>query len=94
MNLNQVINFFLNDPYFSQQIKHCIRIPEKLPEYKDFPSELDPRLVEALKKRNINKLYLHQYQAYEMVKKQKKRSINNINCIRKNIGFYSSNHTA
>lgn len=71
MNLNQVINFFLNDPYFSQQIKHCIRIPEKLPEYKDFPSEFDPRLVEALKKRNINKLYLHQYQAYELVKNKK-----------------------
>lgn len=71
MNLNQIIEFFLQDSYFSQRIKNYFKIPKKSPIFKEFPPDLDPRIRESLKKRNIHKLYLHQYKAYELVKNKK-----------------------
>jgi len=71
MNLNQIIEFFLQDSYFSHRIKNYFKIPKKSPIFKEFPPDLDPRIRESLKKRNIHKLYLHQYKAYELVKNKK-----------------------
>ncbi|GIX41736.1 MAG: putative ATP-dependent helicase YprA [Leptospiraceae bacterium] len=87
MNLHQIISYFLNDPYFSRQIQFSIRIPKKLPEFREFPSDLDQRLVDALKKRKIHQLYIHQYKAYEFVKNKKNVLLTTSTASGKTLGY-------
>ncbi len=67
MNLQQVIDFFKLDPYFSKNIRYIYEVPKKNETLIDFPEDLDPRIINALEKKNIHKLYLHQYDAYKNV---------------------------
>lgn len=40
-------------------------IPAREPEYADFPEKLHPDIVKFLKNHGIEKLYIHQTEAYE-----------------------------
>lgn len=71
MNLQQLIEFIKIDEYFSKNVKQEIVIPKREEKLVDFPEDLDQRIVSALKLRNIYKLYLHQYLAYDLIKQSK-----------------------
>lgn len=71
MNLQQTIDFFLKDRYFSLNIHHVIKLPEKKTVIFDFPEDLSDSLKEVLRKRNINGLYAHQLKAYKLIRNQK-----------------------
>lgn len=45
-----------------------VTLPERPGEYADFPSWLDPRIVEVLRARGIERLYRHQAEALEAVR--------------------------
>src|SRR3990170_4782582 len=44
------------------------RFPARLPRYGDFPEDLDARIVEALRRRGIERLYAHQARAFDLVR--------------------------
>ena len=46
-------------------IIHRKTIPAREPEYADFPEKLHPDIVKFLKNHGIEKLYIHQTEAYE-----------------------------
>ncbi len=87
MNLKQLIDFFLSDSYFSNQIYKYFKFPEKEPIYKDFPIDLNNNLIDALQKRNIHKLYLHQYLAYEYVRNKKNVLLTTTTASGKTLGY-------
>jgi len=49
-------------------IKH---IPAQEGQYREYPEEIHPRLVEALKEKRFSKLYTHQHHSYEHLKEGK-----------------------
>jgi DEAD/DEAH box helicase domain-containing protein len=61
----------LEDPQLKERISHIEVIKEKVAELHDFPEGLDTLLIEALKKSGIEKLYSHQYAAYEYLSEGK-----------------------
>ncbi len=67
MNLDQIIDRLKNDPAIRKNVTHWKVYSPRPPQYADFPSELDQRLVTCLKERGITQLYSHQRQAVEAV---------------------------
>ncbi|MCX7626707.1 MAG: DEAD/DEAH box helicase [Candidatus Sumerlaeaceae bacterium] len=66
-NLRSVIDRILSTPHLARNITYVAHIPAQAPNYADFPTPLDPRLREALKRRGIDKLYSHQAEAVAQV---------------------------
>ena len=66
------VDAFLRDvrglPWYSDQIVHIERIPEREARYGDLDRPLDPRLERALKAAGISRLYSHQAQAVNAVR--------------------------
>lgn len=58
----------LKVPPLAKRVTHWEVIPPQSPDLVDFPKELSPLLLEALKKRGIRGLYTHQGEAYQRVK--------------------------
>lgn len=67
MNLEQVIDKMKGNEDFNKNITCWEVIPPKPGEYMDFPKNLDPRLINALKRKGIYKLYSHQRRAFDEV---------------------------
>lgn len=67
MNLEQVIDQLNTQERFAKNITCWKVIPEKHGEYEDFPEYLNPKLVSALKKKGIYRLYSHQRKALDEV---------------------------
>ncbi len=63
MNLEQVIDSLERTPEFLKNVCHWEKIPSREARFSNFPERLDPRLLDALKKRHIHQLYTHQTDA-------------------------------
>ncbi len=69
--LDSVINEIINDNYFKKNITFSKKISSKDASYADFPAGLHPDLKTALLKKDITKLYSHQFESYEKVTNNK-----------------------
>lgn len=67
MNTVQFLDFLKSDPAISRCIVDMQTIPEQKPIYSDFPENLDPRVVEAIRSAGVNQLYSHQAKAIASV---------------------------
>ncbi len=62
-DLHLVIEKLLAIPHIAKNFTHLEHIPARPAAYADFPPDLDPRLIQALRARGIDKLYSHQAEA-------------------------------
>lgn len=67
MNLDQLVESLKEKPDFMRHVTHWETIPAKEAVYAPYPSEMDERLLEALKSRGISRLYSHQARAVESI---------------------------
>jgi len=67
MNLEQVIDYLYRSPEFRSQVGLWEKIPAREARFGPFPERLDPRLLDALRKRGIHNLYTHQSETIEQV---------------------------
>lgn len=67
MNLEQVIDLVKQDQALHSNIVHWKTFQPRQAQYGDFPSEIEPRLKQALVSRGIDKLYSHQAEATRRV---------------------------
>ncbi len=65
MNLEQLLDYLKQQNRFMTNVTHWETLPEKAAEYREFPSSVDPRIVEALAEKGIKRLYSHQAEAVE-----------------------------
>jgi len=65
MKLNQVLEKIKTAPDFASNITHWQTISPREGRYADFPDEIDKRLVDALSKRGITRLFAHQMEAFK-----------------------------
>ena len=61
-----IIETLSHDPRWQARILHWHRVPARPARLVDFPAQLDPRLVAALRERGVNELYEHQARAIEL----------------------------
>ena len=69
MNLEQLIDFLGNDSEFNRQLTKWMVFDAEKAITCDFPEGLDTRLISALKKKGIEKLFIHQAEAFNLVTK-------------------------
>ncbi|PJA76218.1 ATP-dependent helicase [bacterium CG_4_9_14_3_um_filter_65_15] len=67
MNLRQLLDQLRRDRRFMDNVTRWEVIPPREAEYADFPAAVDPRLVEVLKGRGIERLYSHQAAAVRSI---------------------------
>jgi DEAD/DEAH box helicase domain-containing protein len=67
MNLDQIIDVLQNSRDFTGQVMHWEKIPAKEARYSSFPERIDPRILDVLKTRGIDKLYTHQSESIELI---------------------------
>ncbi|MFC1569498.1 DEAD/DEAH box helicase [bacterium] len=67
MNLSQLIDTLERSPEFRNHVTHWEKIPAQPAEFSTFPERLDPRLLDALKSRGIEKLFTHQAAAVDAI---------------------------
>ncbi|MDR2588152.1 MAG: DEAD/DEAH box helicase, partial [Spirochaetales bacterium] len=60
----EILRALAGDKSFMDNVSRWEKIPPQEGEYAAFPPELHPRLLKALQKRNISRLYTHQAQAF------------------------------
>lgn len=66
--LQKILELLEKDPEFLSCVTHWNRIPERSGSYDNFPDDLSPILIDALRKRGIDKLYSHQAEAYRHIR--------------------------
>lgn len=71
MNLEQLLTYIRASDRIRENIVQWVELPEREARYRDFPDSLDPRIVQALKKRGIHNLYSHQADAVSAVEEGK-----------------------
>ncbi|MGG3575028.1 DEAD/DEAH box helicase [Bacillus gobiensis] len=64
-DVTELLNGLKEDDRFKDQIVYWHTTPKKEAKYKEMPAALNDRLIHALAKRGITRLYSHQYSAYE-----------------------------
>jgi DEAD/DEAH box helicase domain-containing protein len=69
MTLEQILESFQTHPRYAPNFTAWRTFPATPAQYVDFPSDLDPRLAGALRRTGITRLYTHQAQAYEDVRR-------------------------
>ena len=62
-----VLGRVLEEPSLTRGVVHHEVIPAREPSYADMPAWLDPRIVQGLANRGIERLYTHQAEAIEAV---------------------------
>ncbi|MBN1782480.1 DEAD/DEAH box helicase [bacterium] len=67
MNLEQLTDMLKRDAEFQTSVSHWRKSPAQPAEFTTFPEKLDPRLLDALQSRGIEKLYTHQGRAVESI---------------------------
>ncbi len=66
MNLAQLLDQLKADERFVRHVTRWEVIPPAAGCYADFPSRLDPRLADVLRRRGIDRLYSHQTESFEL----------------------------
>lgn len=66
MNLAQLLAQLKTDERFLRNVCRWEVLPPEPARYADFPQDLDPRLVDVLKKRGVDRLYSHQKEAVDL----------------------------
>ena len=69
MNSDVIINELKNDPDYEGQIVNVARIEKREPKYDELSRPLPKELEEVLINKGINKLYCHQVDAIENIRK-------------------------
>lgn len=69
MALAQILESLRNDPELRSGFVAWREIPETPPSYGEFPEGFDGRLREALRKRGVERLYTHQREAIDAVRR-------------------------
>lgn len=67
MNLEQFITYLEERSGLQENIRQHLVFPSAAAVYRDFPGNLDSRLVDYLKRQGINQPYSHQAEAWEQV---------------------------
>ena len=65
MTIGEYINRLKNDPLFMKNVTSWRVMPERKAVYGVFPESLDPRVIEVLRRKGIERPYIHQSQAIE-----------------------------
>ena len=65
MTINEYIKTLRNDPVFMDNVTSWQVLPARAARYGDFPAGLDGRILETLKRRGIERPYIHQSHAIE-----------------------------
>jgi DEAD/DEAH box helicase domain-containing protein len=68
MNIDQYLDYIKNDRSIIENITSWKILPEKAAEYGEFPPSIDIRLVEALARKGIKKLFTHQAESWSRIK--------------------------
>ena len=71
MNIEQIIDFLNRSSDFMDYVTHWEPIPPREARFASFPSEINPKLMDALKTRGIQKLYTHQADAVKAILQNK-----------------------
>lgn len=71
MNLEQLLDYYKASDKMASNITKWVEIPARSPVYADFPETVDERIITALKKRGIIRLYSHQASAIDEIEKGK-----------------------
>ncbi|MDZ7263143.1 MAG: DEAD/DEAH box helicase [candidate division KSB1 bacterium] len=71
MTIEQILDLIRSDSDMLANITHWQKIPARDARYAEFPAAIHPELIEILKKRGIQKLYIHQAEAIAAVLAQK-----------------------
>ncbi len=69
MGVAQVLEEIQHDPQLARRITHWQHLPARSARYAAFPGGIDPRLVMALQRRGIERLYTHQAAAVEALQR-------------------------
>jgi DEAD/DEAH box helicase domain-containing protein len=67
--LDRVIRSLRADGQFMANVAHWEVVPAREGRYADFPAELDPRLLAALKSKGIRRLFSHQVETFDEVRR-------------------------
>ena len=65
MSLEAILERIKQDPQVTRHVTHWRHLPSRAPQYAQYPSSTDPRLVDALRRGGIERLYTHQAAAAE-----------------------------
>ena len=65
MTIQEYINKLKNNPYFMDNVTSWQVMPARPAKYGSFPASLDGRVLDALRRRGIDRPYIHQSQAIE-----------------------------
>ena len=68
MLLEEVVASLKKDDRFMSCVSHWETIPARAGSYVDVPDSVHPRLLAALAKHRIDRLYSHQREAYEHIR--------------------------
>lgn len=60
MNLDQLLNYWMNDRSFMNNVTEWKVLPPRPAQFEGFPEKLDAQIIKVLKKRGIQSLYTHQ----------------------------------
>lgn len=69
MNLEKLLSHWKAEPTIGANITSWDVIPARQPDYRPFPDEMNPLLVQALMETGVTELYSHQYDAWERVRR-------------------------
>ena len=69
MNLEQMLEHIRSSEGMMRNITAWVELPAREAVYEDFPGFLDERIIRALEKRGVRKLYSHQASAIRAVRR-------------------------
>ena len=67
MNLEQMLEYFKASPKIRGNVTSWVELPAREAVYEDFPDFIDERIIKALEKRGVHKLYSHQASAVRAI---------------------------
>lgn len=70
-NISEYLNSLKKSKKFGSQIVACRTLPQQSGTFENFPTDIDPLLVKALKSMGFEKLYSHQREAIDLIRKRK-----------------------
>ena len=65
MTIQEYISKLKNNPWFMDNVTSWQVMPARKARYGAFPAALDPRVIDALHRRGIDRPYIHQSQAID-----------------------------
>ncbi len=71
MNISQFIEYIQSDKQFMSNVSMWLKKEAKEGIYRDYPDSLNERIINVFKKKGIERLYSHQYDAFMAVQSRK-----------------------